>query len=117
MKSILVLAPERPGVPQRERSRIDLQRTFPGHAALPRDACYSSVIVVNDGGVDTVRRLRLAIGLRERQRQLCIGVLTYLVQSPRAAGNGEPLPQLLQIQPGLQVQLDEHLLRLEYQAV
>jgi hypothetical protein len=120
VKPLLLLAPTQAGRPARERRRIDLCRTDAGDAAPHAD--YAAVIVLNDGRVATIRRLRLALALREQHKNLAIGVLTYL-GGPRHTGAGfppadaGPLPALGQFGPELRVELRDAVLSLEYQAV
>lgn len=124
MKSILVLVPERRGGPPPRRCRVDLRHAVLAEAAAGAAPC-SSVIVVNDGGADTIRRLLAAIDMRQRREDLCIGLLTYIEEVTGAdavtwRGFGPPdlrLPALGELGPRLRVELDGRRLNLEYQAV
>lgn len=126
MKPVLLLAPPRAGQP-RERRRPDLRRV--ARLDLRRvarldaidDADYASVIVVNDGGAETIRRLQLALALRKRQGRLPVAVLTYL--EPRADGDATlagaaaaPRFALAEFGSDLFVELKDEVLTLEYQA-
>jgi hypothetical protein len=122
MKPILLLAPARAGSPQ-DRRRVDLRRVTRLDAV--DDADYASVIVLNDGGAETIRRLRLALALRAQHEQLPVAVLTYL--EPRgdvavadetlaAAAAAAPRLALAELGPELFVELKDEVLSLEYQA-
>lgn len=120
MKPILLLAPPRAGLSQ-ERRRLDLLRVTRLDAV--DDADYASVIVLNNGGAETIRRLRLALALRERHKQLAVAVLTYLEPRADAAVSGETLAAaaaapraLAELGPELFVELKDEVLSLEYQA-
>jgi hypothetical protein len=118
MKPVLLLAPPRPGLPSHRR--FDLRRVTRVDAVDTAD--YASVIVLNDGGADTIKRLQLALALREHHKQLPVAVLTYL--EPRAgpvdgllAGAAvRPGVALAELGPELFVELKDEVLRLEYQA-
>ena len=120
MKPVLLLAPPRPG-PTRARRRLDLRRVT-GLEGID-DGDYGSVIVVNDGGAETIRRLRLALALREHHRRLPVAVLTYLRPRPDGAAGRDALPApdmpqaaLAELGPELSVELKDAVLSLEYQA-
>lgn len=119
MKPILLLAPPQAGLSQ-ERHRLDLRRITRLDAV--DDADYASVIVLNDGGAETIRRLRLALALREHHKQLPVAVLTYLEPRADAAVSGEALAAaaapraLAELGPELFVELKDEVLSLEYQA-
>ena len=80
------------------------------------------MIVVNDGGAETIRRLRVALALRQRCRQrLPVAVLTYL--EPRRGGRdiladvaALPRDALAELGPELSVELKDAVLSVEYQA-
>jgi hypothetical protein len=122
MKPILLLAPapKRTGR-RRERRRLDLRRVARLDAV--DDADYASVIVLNDGGAATIRRLQLALALRAQHERLPVAVLTYL-EPPDAAAAGDALaaaaaaPRLAlpELGPELFVELKDEMLSLEYQA-
>lgn len=113
MTTILVLEPPRVDEPAMEHRLVDLdlRRTEFNEGALGDDANYSSVIVVNDGGVDTVRRLLAALRLRERRHHLSVGVLSYV-----DGGGGACRRAALNLEPRLTVDLQEEVICLEYQA-
>lgn len=118
MKPVLLLAPQRGGQP-RERHRLDLRRVARLDAI--DDADYASVIVVNDGGAETIRRLQVALALRKRQGRLPVAVLTYLEPRPggdAALAGAAPAPRfaLAEFGPDLFVELKDEVLTLEYQA-
>lgn len=119
MKPILLLAPPRAGVP-RERRQLDLRRVTRLDAI--DDADYDAVIVLNDGGAGTVRRLRLALALRAHHKRLPVAVLTYLPPDAPAPGDAlaaagaVPDVALAELGPGLHVELKDAVLSLEYQA-
>jgi hypothetical protein len=129
MKPILVLGPEPVGAPPRER-HVDVEhRAALTEATAANGTAYSSVIVVNDGGADTVRRLLMALGMRRRRKHLCVGVLTYLddesvclegvahaVADP-GSDAVRPLSLLMDFAPGLRIELRGEVLKLEYQTV
>jgi hypothetical protein len=123
MKPILLLAP--PGAGRTlERRRLDLRRDTRLDAVDEAD--YASVIVLNDGGAETIRRLRLALALREHHKQLPVAVLTYL--EPGSAGAAAdalaagitaaaaPHVALAELGPELSIELKDEVLSLEYQA-
>jgi hypothetical protein len=124
MKPILLLAPSGAG-PTLGRRRLDLRRVTRLDAV--DDADYASVIVLNDGGAETIRRLRLALALREHHKQLPVAVLTYL--EPRGGGAAAvdalaagvtaaaaPHVALAELGPELSVEFNDEVLSLEYQA-
>lgn len=120
MKPVLLLAPSQVG-PSRERRRLDLRHVARTDAIDAAD--YASVIVLNDGGVDTLRRLQLALALRERHRELPVAVLTYLGRDESRRGAGDllagaagPRRALAELGPELFVELKDEVLSLEYQA-
>lgn len=121
MKPVLLLAPPHAGVPQ-ERQRLDLWRVTRVDAV--DDAEYASVIVLNDGGAETIRRLQLALALREQHKQLPVAVLTYLAPPPDGAPARDaladlaaaPAAVLAALGPELCVELKGQMLSLEYQA-
>lgn len=118
MKPILLLAPARAGVRQ-GRDRLDLRRVTRLDAV--DDADYASVIVLNDGGAGTLRRLKLALALREHHKELRVGVLTYLEPVGEGRGRGAvvadaPAAVLSELGPELRVELKNQVLSLEYQA-
>jgi hypothetical protein len=108
MKPILVLGPARPGGGAVERWRIELHEVGPAESADAAD--YAAVVVVNDGGCGAAQRLLAACQMRDRQRGLRIGVLSYVGERGRPSPIG-PEPRLsLELSP-------EEGARLEYQAV
>ena len=118
MKPVLLLAAPRAGL-RPERGRLDLRRVARLDAI--DDADYDSVIVLNDGGVETIRRLQLALELRAHHKQLQVGVLTYLEPAGDGAGpdvlvGAGPAAVLSQLGPELCVELKDQVLSLEYQA-
>jgi len=131
MKRILVLGPPRAGRPSPEQAQVELH-----HAALTAESATtaagcSSVIVVNDASASSVQRLLLALRLWRQQRQLRVGVLSYLDEAelrqamvgdglaagPAALRADDPLPVLLAREPGLKIGLHRGVLSVEYQAV
>lgn len=130
MKPILVLGPDRPGAASPERRQVDLHRIALTGETVTNAASYSSVIVINDGGADTVRRLLLALRLRHQRQHLCIGLLSYVDESVRPekmfqvhpiSGPGSPhppdsLPAFLNLDPRLKIGLCGEVLSFEYQA-
>lgn len=116
MKPILVLAPPAPGLPRRERPRVDLRRAA-GDVGPVDPGGYSAVIVLNDGGAGTVGRLRRALALRQRDERLRIGVLTCLGgEAGKAAATASPQTVLQALGPELRVEMADQVLCLEYQA-
>jgi len=111
VKPILLLGPAAPGGPPQERWLVEFRPLSEGEEAAAEAVDYSSVIVVNDGGAHTLRRLLAAFAMRERRRQLGIGVLWYLDEADKH------LPPLISIGPRLRVELKEEVLQFEYQAV
>ena len=111
MKPILLLGPADPGGPPLERWLVEFRPLTLAEAAAADAVGYSSVIVVNDGGAHTFRRLLTAFEMRERQHQLGIGVMSYLDDV------GQRLPALISLEPRLRFELKDDALRLEYQAV
>jgi hypothetical protein len=113
MKPVLLLVPDR-DAPLRLRRDVELCPA----GAICADTGYSSVIVVNDGGSGTVQRLREALALRERRRDLRVGVLTWLEAQPGGAAiaPGMPLSVFLgELGPELKVELKNQVLSVEYQ--
>jgi hypothetical protein len=126
MKPILVLGPARDGASPRERRQVDMVHGAAAANDRASEPDYASVIVVNDGGADTVRRLRIALELRRRQKSsLSIGVLWYLDGSVEVAGAlpGMPgqspdlAPVLGELGMHLRIDLHQEALSVEYQAV
>jgi hypothetical protein len=116
VKPILVLGPELPGAPSLERGQVDLCRVTPP-AEVVAGADYDSVIVINDGGAGTIRRVQMALDMRERGNRLAVGVLTYLaVPALGLEGGDAALANWLALWPQLRVELKEAILSLEYQA-
>jgi hypothetical protein len=111
MKPILLLGPAHPGGPPLERWLVEFRPVPLAEAAAADAAGYSSVIVVNDGGAQTFRRLLTAFEMRERQEHLGIAMLSYLDELDRR------LPTLINLEPRLRFELKGDALRLEYQAV
>ena len=119
MKPILLLAPP-DADPAPQRRRLDLRRVSRLDAV--DHAEYASVIVVNDGGAQTIRRLQLALSLRAHHKQLPVAVLTYLEPDAATPGAGQlaaaaaPGVTLGELGPELFVELKDEMLNLEYQA-
>jgi len=111
MKPILLLGPAQPGGPPLERWLVEFRPVTLAGAAAADAAGYSSVIVINDGGAHTFRRLLTAFEMREHQEQLGIAVLSYLDELDKR------LPALINLEPRLRFELKDEVLRLEYQAV
>jgi len=111
MKPILLLGPAQPGGSPLERWLLEFRRVPCEEAAAGETTRYSSVIVINDGGAYTLRRLLMAFAMRERQEQLDIGMLSYLDEAENRP------PALIALEPRLSIELKEETLRLEYQAV
>ena len=117
MKPILLLGPERAGGPTLERWHVNLHRTTLAEETLANATAYSSVIVINDGDADTVRRMLRALEMHQREKRLCVGVLTYLDESACEAQREVPVPALTKRGPPLTIELTEEVLSFEYQAV
>lgn len=133
MKRVLVLGPPRAGRPSPERAQVEveLHHAEPTAESVTNAAGCSSVIVVNDASSASVQRLLLALRLWGQQRQLRVGVLSYLddaelrqaisgnglAAGPAAPRPGDPLPALLAREPGLRIGLHRGVLSVEYQAV
>lgn len=117
MKPILLLGPDRPGGPTLERRHVDLLRTTLAEEAVANAAAYSSVIVINDGDAGTVRRLVKALQMHQREKHLCVGVLTYLSEAACDTGRADLLPALASLGPPLSIELNGEVLSFEYQAV
>lgn len=102
MKPILLLGPA-------ARWRVEVLRLTPADDAAADPAAYSAVIVVDDGDAGIVPRLLTACEMRRGREDLRIGVFSYV------DGKGQ---QSLQggLAPRLQVELEEEVLRVEYQA-
>jgi hypothetical protein len=116
VKPILVLGPEEPGAPSLERGQVDLCRVSPPAEVVAGAGVYDSVIVINDGGAGTLRRVRMALDMRGRGGPVSVGVLTYLVV-PLGLDPADPaLADCLEMWPQLKVELKEAMLSLEYQA-
>jgi hypothetical protein len=120
MKPVLLLAPSRAGRDLEGRC-LDLRRVTRVDAV--DDADYSAVIVLNDGSAETIRRLQLALALREHHKELRIAVLTYLGQRQDGQGAADasavaPAPRraLADLGPELFVEIRDQVLSLEYQA-
>ena len=114
MKPILVLGPAEPGAPSLEHGEVDLCRSPPPAEVVA--GAYDSIIVINDGGAGTIRRVQMALDLRGRGGRLSVGVLTYLAV-PLGLDAGDPaLAEWLALWPQLKVELKEAMLNLEYQA-
>ena len=115
MTSILVLESPRADGPAMEHRLVDLDLRWSelNEGALASDASYSSVIVIDDGGAGTVRRLLAAWRLRERRRHLCVGVLSYLDDT--GARQADPLGAALNLMPRLRVDLQEEVICFEFQ--
>jgi len=107
MKPILVLGPARAGGGAVERWHIELRKVAPAEVADA--AAYSAVLVVNDGGCDAARRLLVACEMRDGQRGLRIGVLSYVDEK---AGHSPAC-----LEPRLTLELSPGGSHLEYQAV
>lgn len=115
MKRILVLGPEERGKPSLERGHVDLCRLPPRVEFVSGAGAYDSVIVINDGGADTIRRVQLALDMCGRRRPLAIGVLTYLAAPALGRDPGDAaLADWLGSQ--LRIEMKEAMLSLEYQA-
>ncbi len=115
MKRILVLGPEEPGEPSLERGHVDLCRVAPTAHAVGSPGAYQSVIVINDGGADTIRRVQMALDMRGRHRRAAVGVLTYLPAPALGPDPGEvALADWLWSQ--LRIEMKEAMLSVEYQA-
>jgi hypothetical protein len=110
MKPVLLLLPKEAGRPLCERRQFDVCRSAP--AGVVDDTDYGSVIVLNDGSADAVRRLALALAMRRRWRALEVGLLTYL--DGRALDR--PPAALVNSAGRLRIELREPGLWLEYQA-
>lgn len=105
MRPVLLLVPDRDGVPARLRRQVELCSAGAVEPDADHATDYATVIVLNDGRAGTVQRLRQALALRERCHELQIGVLTWLdAQSAEA-----------ELGPGLKIELKE-MLSVEYQA-
>lgn len=103
MKPILMLGPERGRAPFLERGHIDVCEAEQIDGFVANETAYSTVIVINDGGAGTVRRLLAALHMRERRKGLCVGVLSYLEQDS--------------LDPRLRIEVKKEVLSFEYQAV
>ncbi len=112
MKPILVLGPEEPGAAALERGQLDLFRVPATAEVVTGAGVYDSVIVINDGGVDTIRRLLLALAMRRHCRELDVGVLTYL----DGHALDDSLAPLCRAAAPLRIELGPQGLNLEYQA-
>ncbi len=131
MKPILLLGPDRPGGPTLERWHVNMHRTTLAEETLANAPAYSSVIVINGGDAETVRRLLTALEMHQRDKHLCVGVLTYLDEAAGAdhltrdlfaisPGSRPPdplLPVLRDLGSRLRIELKDARLSLEYQAV
>jgi len=117
LKPILLLGPEQAGAPALERGHVDLCRVAPSAEVAVGEDAYDSVIVINDGGAGTIRRVQMALGMRCRGGRLAVGVLTYLAVPAFGLDAGEAaLADWLALWPQLRVELKEAMLNLEYQA-
>ena len=115
MKRILVLGPEEPGEPSLERGHVDLCRVGPAAEVAAGRTAYQSVIVINDGSAETIRRVQMALDMRRRHKQLAIGVLSYLAAPALGLDPGEAaLADWLWTQ--LRVEMKGATLSVEYQA-
>jgi hypothetical protein len=116
VKPILVLGPEEPGAPSLVRGHVDLCRVPPPAEVVAGAGVYESVIVINDGGAGTIRRVQMALDMRGRGGPVSVGVLTYLVV-PLGLDPADPaLAEWPSLWPQLKVELKEAMLSLEYQA-
>jgi N-acyl-L-homoserine lactone synthetase len=77
---------------------------------------YDSVIVINDGGAGTIRRVQMALDLRGRGGRMSVGVLTYLAVPLGLDADDPALAEWLEMWPQLKVELKDAMLSLEYQA-
>ena len=102
MKPILLLGPD-------ARWRVEVRRITPGDDVVADPAAYSAVIVINDGDAGAVPRLMTACEMRRQREELRVGVLSYV-------GGTERPPVPAELAPGLKVELDDEVLRVEYQA-
>jgi glycine cleavage system regulatory protein len=116
VKPILVLGPERPGEPTLERQCVNLHRTALAEAAVANAAAYSTVIVINDGDAETIRRLVQALEMRRSEKRLCIGVLTYLDDATCDAPHEHAPAAIANLGTPLRVDLKEEVISFEYQA-
>jgi hypothetical protein len=111
-----VLGPEEPGEPSLERGQVDLCRVPPPAEVVAGAGVYDSVIVINDGGAGTIRRVQMALDLRGRGGRMSVGVLTYLAVPLGLDADDPALAEWLEMWPQLKVELKDAMLSLEYQA-
>lgn len=106
-----------------EQHCLDLRRDAADPSGVADAGKYGAVLVLNDGCAGTLRRLRLALALRDRHPQLQVGMVSYLENRPVdavtscvAGGVHAPLA-LAELAPELKVEFKDRVLNLEYQAV
>jgi hypothetical protein len=122
-RPVLLLLPGEEGRAAHERRSMDVIRDTDGPGGVAHAGRYAAVLVLNDGGAGTMRRLRLALALRDRHPQLQIGVLKYLGNGPvdpvagRQACRADLSLVLAELGSELKVELTDQVLSLEYQAV
>lgn len=111
MRPILLLGPAEPGGPPMERWLVEF-RPMTLDEATGGVSEYSSVIVINDGGTETIARMAAALRLRQQQPLQFVGVLSYLDEAAidKVMHGGAP-------DPALRIRLQKEVLTLEYQEV